>query len=422
MWIVDYFKSKNNKNTDNVNLQMLNGTTPIFSNFGDNIYVSDVVQQALSCIVFEMKKLQIKHIRESGFNIATVSGSQIQWVLDNPNSYMTQSDFIEKICWNLLSNFNSYVVPAYQDNKLVALYPIKPSFVTFKQYLDDIAIEFKFENGYVYEVPYSSIIHLRYRYSKNELLGGNQNGRPDFQELYKTLEINNTLMENIPNSIKSSYQVLSVVKYNTLMDKGKTQNAIEELLDNLANNKSGILPLGLDAEYTPISRNIQQIDDKTLKFIDEKILRTWGISTKILNGSYTSEEYEAFFQKTIEPLAISFSQAFTKALFTDREKSFGNKIQFYAKELCFMNTSQKIEFVKELGGRGALTNAYILSLFGIDPSVAGDMSDKRMMSLNYIDATIANEYQLNNRKNQTKIDDINNNENGGVDDETNNGN
>ena len=35
--------------------QTLNGYTPIFSQFGDNIYASDVVQQALKCIVDEIK-------------------------------------------------------------------------------------------------------------------------------------------------------------------------------------------------------------------------------------------------------------------------------------------------------------------------------------------------------------------------------
>ena len=35
----------------------LDGYAPIFSQYGTNIYASDVVQQALSCIVDEMKKL-----------------------------------------------------------------------------------------------------------------------------------------------------------------------------------------------------------------------------------------------------------------------------------------------------------------------------------------------------------------------------
>lgn len=42
----------------------LNGYTPIFSQFGTNIYASDVVQQAVSCVVTEMKKLNPTHIRK----------------------------------------------------------------------------------------------------------------------------------------------------------------------------------------------------------------------------------------------------------------------------------------------------------------------------------------------------------------------
>ena len=45
MWIVDYFKSKSAKSENNTNLQMLNGTTPVFSNFGDNIYVTRALEK-----------------------------------------------------------------------------------------------------------------------------------------------------------------------------------------------------------------------------------------------------------------------------------------------------------------------------------------------------------------------------------------
>ena len=41
----------------------LNGWLPVFSQFGDDIYQSDVVVQALKCIVDEMKKLTPTHVR-----------------------------------------------------------------------------------------------------------------------------------------------------------------------------------------------------------------------------------------------------------------------------------------------------------------------------------------------------------------------
>ena len=42
----------------------INGGTPIFSQFGQDIYASDVVQQAVSCIAQEMKK-ELKHSLEN---------------------------------------------------------------------------------------------------------------------------------------------------------------------------------------------------------------------------------------------------------------------------------------------------------------------------------------------------------------------
>lgn len=41
----------------------MNGFLPIYTQFGTNIYASDVVQQALKCIVDEMKKLNPTHVR-----------------------------------------------------------------------------------------------------------------------------------------------------------------------------------------------------------------------------------------------------------------------------------------------------------------------------------------------------------------------
>ena len=59
---------------------MLNGFTPIFSQFGDDIYASDVVQQAINCIVMEMKKLSPTHVRTNGSDSVPVTSS-IQAVL-----------------------------------------------------------------------------------------------------------------------------------------------------------------------------------------------------------------------------------------------------------------------------------------------------------------------------------------------------
>ncbi len=53
MGLLDRLRRKQPKNAKHAD--MLNGFTPIFSQFGNDIYASDVVQQAIRCIVFELK-------------------------------------------------------------------------------------------------------------------------------------------------------------------------------------------------------------------------------------------------------------------------------------------------------------------------------------------------------------------------------
>jgi hypothetical protein len=89
--LFDIFKRKFSQKTKYANT--LNGYTPIFSQFGDNIYASDVVQQAVYCIVTEIKKLTPQHVKKTGSDVTPVNSS-IQAVLERPNPLMTKSDFI----------------------------------------------------------------------------------------------------------------------------------------------------------------------------------------------------------------------------------------------------------------------------------------------------------------------------------------
>jgi len=226
-------------------------------------------------------------------------------------------------------------------------------------------------------------------------MGGNESGQPDNDALLKTLELNNTLLQGVAKAMKSSFSVNAVVKYNTLMDSDKTEKNVKELELKLKKGESGILPMDIKGEYVPIKRDIKLVDDDTLKFIDSKILRQFGVSLPILTGDYTKDQYEAFYQKTLEPLIISISQAFTKALFGN-QKNYGNKIAFYSKELMFMSVSQKLEMVRVLGDSGSLYENEKRVAFGLRP--LPELAGVRKQSLNYVDVEIANQYQLQNQK------------------------
>lgn len=380
----------------------LNGFMPIYSQFGTNIYASDVVQQALKCIVDEMKKLNPAHVRGQNNDLILVKGN-VQDVLDMPNQLMTTSEFIEKTIWMLLMNYNAFIIPTYYtwiDEKSGAerryyesLYPINPTQVDF---IEDAAgrlfVKFYFWNGENTTIPYDDVIHIRYNYSVNEYMGGNMLGQPDHEALLGTLELNNTLLQSVAKAMKSSYAVNGIVKYNTLMDDGTMTANLAKLEKQLQASESGFLPLDLKGEFIPFPHQLQLVDEGTLKFIDEKILRNFGVPLCILTGDYTKEQYEAFYQKTLEPLIKSISEAFSKKLFTSRERAFGNKIKFYPKDLIFMNTTQKLELINILAPTGAIYENEKRTLFGLLP--LEELEGKRYMSLNWVDASMAQQYQL----------------------------
>lgn len=381
---------------------MLSGYVPIFSSFGRDIYASDVVEQAVSCIVHEMKKLTPAHVVENGMDVSPMNDSR-QRVLMNPNQIMTKSAFIEKIFWMLLKNYNAYVIPVYDvykdangtEKRLYrALYPVQPSQVTFFEGADNrLYIEMQFPNAeYKTTLPYSDVIHLRFHYSDSEFLGGDASGNPNHDALLKTLQINEDLTKGVASAMKSSFSINGVVKYNTAMDKGKTEAALKELEEKILASKSGFLPLDLKAEYIPITKQIEMVDAETLKFIDEKILRTWGVPLPILKGDYTPQQYEAFYQKTLEPLIVSLCDEFTRVLFTERERSFGHAIKFYPKNLVFMSMDQTIEMVRLLGDSGSLYENEKRVAFGLLP--LPELVGVRMQSLNYVDVNIADKYQV----------------------------
>lgn len=380
----------------------LDGFLPIFSQFGTNIYASDVVQQALKCIVDEMKKLNPTHVRYINNDPVPIKGN-VQDILSNPNQLMTTSEFLEKILWMLLMNYNAFIVPTYYtwvDEKTGAerryydgLYPINPTQVDF---IEDASgrlfVKFWFWNGYTTTLAYNDIIHIRYNFSVNEYMGGNAMGQPDHSALLETLQLNKDLLQGVAKAMKASYAVNGVIKYNTMLDEGKTIQALQELEQKLRASESGFLPLDIKSEFTPLPKQVSLVDEPTLKFIDEKILRNFGVPLCILKGDYTKDQYNAFYQKTLEPLIIAISQAMSKKLFTSRERAFGNKIELYPKELIFMTVEQTLEMIKELSPTGGLFENEKRVALGLKP--LPELAGKRYMSLNWIDANNASQYQI----------------------------
>ncbi len=398
-----------------VQSKLLQGYASFFSSFGNNIYANDIVQMCVDCIATEATKLNPKHILIRD-GVQNTPSSDIQKVLKNPNPFMTMKDFIEKTTWILFLNYNCFIYPRYVyylDGKgmkqrwLVGLYPINPSNTEFME--DEsgtLFVKFSFENGEQTILEYSSLIHLRKKYSMNDLSGGGKDGQPDNTSLLKTLNINETILSGLEKAVKVSNQIMAVYKINTLLSDDKKEKEIASL-KSMIDRGSGIIGLDLSGDLHDFKIDPKLIDKDTLEFVESKITRWFGVSKEMLNGNATDEQKEAFYEKVIEPLSLSFSQGFTKILFTPTELSFGNEIIFYTHKIMQMSLGKRLEMVKSAGEQGLLTNDEKLEILGIPP-VGGEWGASRYMSLNWINSKIADQYQLNKSKLENKSFESNN--------------
>ncbi|NTZ20926.1 phage portal protein [Paenibacillus sp. JMULE4] len=397
-------KGLTNKAKQFVYAKLMSGFAPSFSQFGDNIYASDVVQNCIDVIATEISKLQPKHIRTDANGIQTVPRSNLNRLFKfAPNELMTTRDFLEKIIWLLYLNYNAFIYPTYtltrdaRGNEIrnyTGLYPLNPTQVEFLQdETETLFVRFYFSSGDSFTLKYSDVIHLRKKFSVNEIMGGGLNGQPDNAALLKVLQINDTVLQGLEKGIKTSMSVRGIMKISTLMDDVAQRAERERFESLMRSGESGILPVDLKGDFMPINLDPKFVDKDTLAFLDSKTQRWFGVPLPILTGDYTDEQYQAFYEKTLEPIVISLGQAFSKTLFTPREIDVGNEIVCYHKNMMYLSTRAKLDLIKTAGEQGLLTDDQKLAVLGYPPLEDGTGS-RRTMSLNYIDVNLANTYQL----------------------------
>ena len=409
-WFTDLFKKKDK--TKYTMLDFLNGRQPIYNLYGESIYYNEVVQDCMFRIVVELKKLKPLHIREDETtgDYIPQNRSIYSRALRDPNPLMTTNELIEKVSWNLLLNYNSFVYQMY-DNGRLYLYPIQPTEVELlKNTNGEILANLKFASGYETTIPYTKLIHLRYKFSVNEFMGGNKQGKPDTDSLKKVLMLNDELLDGLKRQMKMNMKVSAVIKMKTMQNYDAQIKEIKEFERKLndPDNEAGILPVDISSDFVPLNNKLDYLDETLLRFIDEKIYRPFGVSAAIMKVDYTKEQKEAFYETALEHLIISFNEAFSKKMFTERELGYGNKIMFFAKALQFCSMSQKIEVMRQLGDAGSVYENEKRVAYGLMP--LAELVGVRMMSKNY--GTVESVAQMDLMNSGGSVPPINNNEGG----------
>lgn len=370
-------------------LKMMNGYMPVFSMVAD-AYDSDVVRSAVDAIARNCAKLKPKHIRRVNGNIS-YTNSNIEYLLGvRPNPYMDAYTFWYKVITQKYMQNNSYVFVDWDVNgQAKGFYPINASQAEFVEAEGQIFMQFSFLGGYKVTLPYEDIIHLRRFFYKNDLYGETNNAA-----LMPTLELIHTTNQGIINAVKSSANLRGLLKFTQTMLKPEEikrhRDAFVEDYLNISNN-GGIAATDSKAEYVPLTNDPKITDAKQMELIEDKVYKYFNVSPAIVKSDYTEEQWNAFYESVIEPNAIELSLEFTAKVFTQRERGVGNEIIFEANRLQYASNATKLNLITVMMDRGLLSMNEAREIFNLAPILDGD---KRIVSLNFVDTNIANQYQM----------------------------
>lgn len=368
----------------------MNGSTTQFTPWGGDAYQSDIYRGGVDAIARNCAKLKGSHVISYGDHTKAYPDGKLNRLLQvHPNPYMSAYDALYKLVthYYLYNNSFAYLQKDEKQN-ITGIYPVGATNVEFMVDASGVMYcRFLFRNGKTATLPYSDIIHLRRHFNENDLLGNSNDA------LIPALQLAHTQSEGILNGIKSSANIRGILKYTQIMApeklKAEKEKFIADYLD--ISNDGGVVVLDEKTTYEPIAHTPATIDGAQLEAVKTKVYNYLGITEKIVNSSYSEDEWAAFYESVIEPLAVQLSLEFTRKVFNDREQAFGNSIMFESGRLQFSSNATKVNLIKELVPYGLLTINQALEILNL-PGV--EDGDKRLQTLNMVDATKANQYQL----------------------------
>ena len=384
-WI---FGSEKNPTTEQARL--LNGYNNVYTPWDGNAYDDATVRDCVDTIARHFGKMKPKHVlKRDGKIQKTVDGGMNYLLSTKPNELMTASEFLEKFAAQYLTYNNAFIYPERDSSgKLVSLWPLNFADLELREYEGQLYCRFTFGSGQQTTVPYSDIVHVRRYFNRDDIWGDGS-----VFVLKDDLTTLKAVRTAIVNAVSNFGALRGILKWKQSLRPEDEKAAWQRFIDTYAStaNGSGIGSLDNKAEFQQINTPITTFDSSQMEYVRNNIYRHFGLNDKIITGQYNENEYIAFYESVLEPIAVKLAQELTDKLFTERERGWGNEIVLESNRLSYMSVASKIKVCAALTPIGCISINEVREMFGY----AGvDGGDERQVSLNYVKAGDQSVYQV----------------------------
>jgi hypothetical protein len=342
---------------------------PAFTTWRGAIYESDLVRAAIDARARHISKLKVE------IHGAAKPGLQAK-LRQGPNQWQTWSQFLYRVSTILdASERSTCIIVPVLDEYLVTTgyFPVLPSKCEVVDFKGEPWLRYNFTHGQTAATPMKDCAVLtKYQY-KNDFFG---DGNGALDETMKLVHIQN---EGIEEAVKNSAHIRFIGQVNNFTmaeDLKKEQSRFSQ--ENFMNNDSPLLLFpNTYSNIKQVDSHPYTVDAAQMELIKTNVSNYFGVNERVMQNLAAGDELDAFFNGAIEPFAIQFSEAMTKAIFTERERAQGSYLIANANRLQYMSTAAKVQMAKELLDRGVMTINEARELFNYADMEGGDVAPIR---------------------------------------------
>lgn len=370
-------------------IQMVTQTGEGIYAWSGKLYDSDIVRSCIRPKAKAVGKLTAKHIRDNSAGFAINPDVYMRFLLEEPNPYMTGQVFQEKLATQLQLNNNAFALIIRNNDGLpVELYPIPATGVdAVYDKAGNLLLRCTMRNGKVFTFDYSDVIHIRQDFNDKDIFGTSP-----MAALKPLMEIVTTTDQGIVNAIKNSAVIRWLLKFTTNVNdedrKKRTKEFAESFLE--IDKTSGVASTDGKMEAQQVNPNDYVPNALQMDRTTKRIMNYFGTNPEIVASDYDENQWNAYYEAEIEPLAVQMSGEYTRKLFTRRERGFGNSIIFEASSLQYASMNTKLNLYQVVDRGAMLPNEWRRILGNLGPIEGGDKPIRRLDTMP-VEATVVDE-------------------------------
>ena len=343
----------------------LNGYHPVFRDWHGEIYESELVRAAIDARARHISKLKVE-------TVGTALPALQTKLKTGPNQWQTWSQFLYRLSTILDIHNTAFAVPVFDASMIITgYYPVLPVSCEIVEYQGEPWLRYHFSHGDTAAVELRKCAIMTKHQYKDDFFGDPNTA---LDETMKLIDIENQGIEEAVKNSATYRFIAQVNNFTKTTDLAKERKRFSE--ENLTKEaESGGILL-----FPNTYSNIKQVEAKPytpdaeqMKQISDNVANYFGVNEKVMRNEANGDELDAFFNGAIEPFAIQFSEAMTKAIFSERERALGSYLIANANRLQYMNMSAKVNMAQQMLDRGVMSINEARELFNYAPVDDGEL-------------------------------------------------